>query len=116
MSKTKPKASVYPLNPTGMHPVEYKCLVRLDPVDEFVGASKTIIAPDIDRDRRQQAETFATLVEIGGRAFEDFGEGAPKLGDRVLVEAYAGAPPKKGDFENLYRFCNDKDIIAVIDQ
>ena len=107
------RAKAKPVNPTGMHPVEFKCLIRLDPTPKKVG---NIHLPDEDQDRRQQAETFATLIECGSRAFEDFGALKPMPGDRVLVNAYSAAPAKKGDFESLFRFCNDKDVIAVIDE
>lgn len=103
-----------PINPTGMRPVEYKVLIRLDPVEEKTAGG--VIMPDFHKDRRQQATTKAVLVDMGGNAFEDFKGLKPERGNRVLVDAYAGAPAEKGDFEDLYRFCQDKDVIAVIDQ
>ena len=101
-----------PLNPTGIHPVEYKCLVRLDPVEEKTAGG--IIVPDMRSDMDQAAQTFATLIEAGGNAFEDWNGTRPQVGDRILISKYAGQAPKAGDITDLYRLCNDKDIVAVV--
>lgn len=96
-----------------IRPTEYRCLIRLDPVE-----SKTIggiILPDESRDRNQMAQTEATLVAKGGNAFEDWGDPIPKEGDRVLVAKYAGDRPKTGDLGDLHRLCNDKDITAILE-
>lgn len=99
-------------NPTGIQPTEFRVLVRLDPVDEKTEGG--VYIPDTRQDRNQMAETEATLIAVGGRAFEDFGEPRPVVGDRVLVTKYAGETPKAGDFTDLYRICNDKEIVAVL--
>ena len=92
-------------------PVEYKVLICLDKLEErTVGG---IIIPDERRDRDQMAQTEATLVAVGGNAFEDWKGTIPKAGDRVLVAKYAGERPDK-DESNPYRLCNDKDICAIL--
>ena len=101
------------LNPSGLVPVEYKVLIKLDPVEEkTVGG---IIIPDNLSERHQQAETYATLIAVGGNAFTDpdWRAPIPKPGDKIVVDKYAGEPLKAGDIENLYRLCNDKDICAI---
>jgi co-chaperonin GroES (HSP10) len=98
-------------NPTGIQPTEYRCLVLLHPVNDKIGS---IILTDENRQRTQAAETFATLIAVGGNAFEDWKGTIPEAGDTVIVSKYSGQPPKAGEIENLYRLCNDKDIIAVI--
>lgn len=103
------KEKVEPLNPSGLVPVEYKVLIRLDPVEEKTMGG--IIKPTVERE--QMAETYATLIAIGGNAFEDWKEPLPKPGDRVVIDKYAGLPPKAGDIQDLYRLCNDKDICAI---
>lgn len=113
---SKANLEVMPLNPTGIHPIEYRCLIRLDAAKKKIGS---VHLPDEDHDRRQQAETHATLIECGSRAFEELKEREgliPQPGQRVLVNAYSAAPAKKGDFESLFRLCNDKDVIAIIDE
>ena len=105
-------SSPVPLNPTGIHPVEYKVLIMLEPVKEKTDGG--IIKTQEGQEREQAAGTHALLVEAGGNAFEDWKGTIPKPGDLVLLNKYAGSPPKAGDFRNLYRICNDKDICAVL--
>ena len=100
------------LNPTGIRPVEYYCLVKLDPVEEKSGS---IILPDQRQDRDQMAQTYATLVEIGGNCFEGWNAPLPKVGDRIVINKYAGQTPKAGDFTDLFRLCTDKDIVAIVE-
>jgi len=100
-----------PLNTSGLVPVEYKCLVRLDPVEEKRGS---IYIPEQAKERQQAAETYATLIAVGGNAFEDWKGSIPQPGDRVIVSKYSGQPPKAGDISDLYRLCVDKDICAII--
>jgi len=99
-------------NESGMMPVEYKVLVKLDPVEEKTKGG--IIITEERKERDQMAGTEGTLVAIGGNAFSDWSGLIPRKGNRVLISKYAGQTPKAGDTKDLYRFCNDKDIIAVI--
>lgn len=95
-----------------IHPVEYRVVVRLDPVAEKVGS---IFIPDESRERDQMAMTEATLVSASAMAFEDWKGTIPQPGDRVLIAKYAGTEPKAGDVgKSLLRICNDKDIVAVL--
>ena len=102
-----------PRNETGMTPLEYKVLVKLDPVEEKTSGG--IILLDERKERDQMAATAGTLIAVGGNAFEDWKGRKPVEGERVLISKYAGQTPKAGDTESLYRFCQDKDIIAVIE-
>ena len=101
------------LNPTGLHPVEYYCLVKLDPVEEKKGS---IILPDDRQDKDQMAQTYATLIEVGGNCFADWLEPIPTVGDRIVINKYAGQTPKAGDFTDLFRLCTDKDIVAIVNK
>lgn len=112
MSKPKEAPNPIPINTSGIQPVEYKVLIRLDPVKEQTESG--LYLPEETQERGQAAETFATLIAVGGNAFEGWNEPIPKVGDRVLVDKYAGAPPKAGDFKNYHRLCNDKDLCAVL--
>lgn len=102
-----------PKNESGMRPVEYKVLVKLDPTEEKTAGG--IIIPEQRQERNQMAETYATLIEVGGNAFEDWKPPIPKPGDRILISKYAGQTPKAGDTDDLYRLCVDKDVVAVVD-
>lgn len=101
-------------NPSGIRPVEYKVLVKLDPVLERTAGGLLLAKETLER--QQMAETKATLVAVGGMAFQDWTGTIPKPGDRVLISKYAGQPPKAGDLDNLYRICTDKDVCAVLDE
>lgn len=100
------------VNPSGIQPVEYKVLVRLDPVEERTASGLFLARETLDR--KQMAETTATLVAVGGMAFADWTGPIPQPGDRVLISKYAGQPPKAGEVENLYRICTDKDVCAIL--
>lgn len=99
------------LNTSGLVPVEYKVLIKLDPVEEKTTGG--IILPEDTSERSQMAQTYATLIAIGGNAFEDWKDPKPKAGDKIVVDKYAGLPPKAGDITDLYRLCQDKDICAI---
>ncbi len=113
LPETKPEPKPAPQNETGMVPVEYKVLVKLDPVEEKTSGG--IILPEDRKERDQMAATAGTLIAVGGNAFEDWNGRKPGVGERILISKYAGQTPKAGDTESLYRFCQDKDIIAVIE-
>ncbi len=99
-------------NPLGIHPVEFKVLVKADQVKEQIGR---IVLPDTVRDKEQVAQERGVLVAMGGRAFEDFKEPLPKKGDRVLFNRFAGAIIKdEKDRSASWRLLNDKDINAVL--
>lgn len=105
----------YP-NPSGIKPIWYNILVRLDPVEKRSAGG--IFLPDQTLQMQQGAETHCTLVAVGGMAFTDASgqtiEDAPKPGDRIIIAKYSGQPPKAGDVDNLYRLCTDKDVVAVM--
>ena len=106
MSKTAKK-----INDTDIEPVEFKCVIRLDPIEEkTVGG---IIIPDPRRDRAQMAATRATLLACGGNAFEDWKGRKPVAGDRVEVEKYAGVT-READPTDLIRIIHDREILAVL--
>ena len=97
-------------NDAGLQPVEYKVLIKPDPVDETTEGG--LYVPDTVREKQFIAQQRGTLVAIGGKAFEDFGEPVPKIGDRVFFAKYSGFVVKKGRDE--YRCVNDKDVALLI--
>ncbi len=112
---SKQTAQVIPIDPdindTGILPVEFKCVVRLDPVEEKTSGG--VIIPDVRRDRGQMAATDATLLAVGGNAFQDWNGRAPKPGDRVMISKYAGIT-READPTDLIRVIHDKEILAVL--
>ena len=102
-------------NPSGIHPIEYKCLVKPDKIEEKTAGG--IIKPQMTRDRDQHAVTTGTLVDYSALAFsfEDGARGyAPKLGTRVVYGKYLGSEIEGKDGET-YRLINDRDISAFLE-
>ena len=100
------------VNVLGIHPVEYKVLIKQDKVEDTVGR---IIVPDSTRERMQIAQERGILVEAGGRAFEDFKKPTPKIGDHVMYCKHSGVLIKDDKNRNQeWRVINDKDITAIL--
>jgi len=98
-------------NSSGLLPVEYKILVKLDSVaDKTAGG---IIIPIALVEKEKMAQEQATLIAVGGNSFDDFKDPVPKVGDRVYVAKHAGYRVKGIDGEK-YQLMNDKDIAAII--
>lgn len=96
-------------------PLEYRVLVELDPVEER-SAGGIVIHTQDSKSREQMAQSYATVLDTGGNAFEDWkDERTPKAGDRVLITSYEGKRVDK-DTEDRRRICNDKDIVAIIEE
>ncbi len=112
MSKAKVAVvQIRPINDTGIEPVEFKCVVRLDPKEEVTSGG--IIIPEERRDRNQMAATEGTLLAVGGNAFMDWEGRKPVPGDRVMVSKYAGII-READPTDLIRVVHDKEILAVL--
>ncbi|MBS3776402.1 MAG: hypothetical protein KGY70_14500 [Bacteroidales bacterium] len=92
-------------------PVEYKVLVLPDPVEEYRGK---IIIPENVRDREQIAQDRATIIAVGGNAFEEWLGSVPQVGDRVLLNKHAGYVMKDKEESKEYRVVNDKDITLIL--
>jgi len=101
-------------NKSGIQPIEYKVLVLPDILsDATVGG---IIRPDRVKEIEQAAAVRGWLVAAGGKAFEDFGEPMPKIGDRIQYAKYSGVHEVPGADGKQYILCNDKDIAAIIEE
>jgi len=105
-------------NPSGIQPVEFKCLIKPYAIEETDAALKSardagILLPPVESDREQMAQCIALLVAVGGNAFEDWQDPKPKPGDRINVAKYAGVEALGADGRG-YRIVSDKDISAVL--
>ena len=99
-------------------PIEYKCLIELEEIEHVSDGG--IILPPVARESAGYQQEVGTLLAHGDRAFEDFGDTVPKIGDRILINKYAGASinirkAKNKDQEKL-RLVNDKDITAILEK
>jgi len=99
-------------------PVEYKVLVKPDLIEETDDAIKRFKAlgmelPEAEKQRDKMKQITGTLIAVGGRAFEDFGNPSPSIGDKVYFAKYAGMILESDD-KAEYRLMSDKDITAVL--
>lgn len=105
-------------NPSGIAPVEFKCLIKQDDVEDTdpdlkrAKAAGLVLAQEF-KSREQMAGVRATLLAIGGNAFEDWKGQKPKPGDRIYTAKYSGIEVI-GEDGGKYRLINDKDCLAVI--
>lgn len=106
------------INDSGLKPVEYNVVVRIDPVaDRSAGG---IYLPPKAKDAEELAADEGTLVAVSPHAFTyaDWSQAEPdtmpRPGDRVMFARHAG---RIHEFQGRkYRLLKDKEIIAVIAQ
>lgn len=103
-------------NESGISPVEYNVVVRMDVVEEkTVGG---IILPQSKTDRDELSADEGTIVAASPHAFSyaEWPEGTqpPQVGDRILMAQFDGRIWKRGGV--TYRLIKDKSVIAVIEQ
>jgi len=99
-------------NKSGMHPVEFKVLIRQRKV-ETVSAGG-IALPDSLTEKEQWKESLAQVVEMGSRAFFDCPDDKPEVGSWVVYREYAGFKFEGKDGDE-YQLINDKDVMAGYD-
>lgn len=99
-------------NKSGIYPVEYKVLVKVDKIEEKTQGG--IILPDTVKDQESMAHTRGVLIAIGGNAFCHLEEPIPRPGMRVIIAKYSGLFTVGEDGEE-YRLMNDKDIAALLE-
>lgn len=100
-------------NSSGISPVEYKCLILPEIVEEVTAGGIVLAQSTVDAE--QIAEVRARLVSIGGMAFDDWkDQRKPQCGDLVMVAKYSGVTCKGND-KKEYRLVNDKDILAILE-
>lgn len=103
-------------NESGISPVEYNIVVRMDPIEEkTVGG---IIIPESKKDRDELSADEGTIVAMSPLAFSyaDWPEGSriPQAGDRILMAQFDGRLWKRNGV--TYRLIKDKSVIAVVEQ
>lgn len=104
----------------GILPTEYKCLILPAPVEEKTKGG--LILAEETKDKEKYATTEGTLIAVSPLAFsyatpEEWAAAKaekPKPGDRVVFVKYAGLRRKGKDGKD-YILCNDKDIVAIIE-
>jgi co-chaperonin GroES (HSP10) len=104
------------MNPSGIVPTEFKCLILPKPVEQKVGS---ILLPDSTMEAEKYAAIEGTIVALSHLAFTYADEAEwqghkPKPGQRVLHAKYAGVRVKGKDGVE-YLLVNDKDVVAVVE-
>lgn len=97
-----------------VQPVEFKCLILPEEAEEK--SEGGIFIPQHALDREQYSMQRGTVVAFGEGFFTDIPGPAPKVGDKVIFDKYAGATIHM-DVEGkrrMVRLCNDKNILAII--
>ena len=99
---------------TGIKPLEYRVLVKLDGVETVTRGG--IFLPPAARESLQFSQEKGTLIAKGGLAFEDFPKEEQELlvpGTRIMFSKYAGVKVRGAD-GNEYQLGNDKDVTAIL--
>ena len=98
-------------NRSGIRPLEYKVLVRVEkPAEKTKGG---IFIPEETKERDAAAAMEGVLVDMSPLAFS-YEDNAPKpdIGATVLFARYSGVTLDGKDGEK-YRLMNDKDVVGV---
>jgi len=99
------------INTSGLAPVEYKIVVKLEETNDKTDGG--IWIPITVKDKRDMFQVQATLIAVGGNAFEGWNDPKPKIGDKVYVTK-GGGYKVIGMDEDSYQLMSDKDIAAII--
>lgn len=101
-------------NKSGIRPIEYKVLVKPDPVEKKTASG--LYLPDDTHEREGWAQIKGTLVAKGDSAFRDYAaeeRALLKPGVRVYYDKYRGIHLTGADGDE-YVLMTDKEVGAVI--
>lgn len=103
-------------NESGISPVEYNVVVRMDVVEEKTASGLYIPKSKVDRDELSADEGVIVATSPHAFSYAEWPEGTspPQVGDRILMAQFDGRIWKRGDV--TYRLIKDKSVIAVIEQ
>lgn len=98
-------------NKSGIWPVGICILVKPDQVEQTT-ESGIVISTNETNKREQLAQTDGIVIAIGPKAYYDETPRC-KVGDRIIMAAYAGMI-RKGNDGHEYRLINDNDVKAIL--
>jgi co-chaperonin GroES (HSP10) len=101
-------------NTSGVRPIRDRVLLLPDRVEEKTESGR-IYKPQTSVEREEMRQIKATLIALGGDAFDAWKDTVLQAGDRVYVKVAAGIVHDGIDGKK-YRIVNDVDIIAIIDK
>ena len=102
-------------NESGLAPVEYNIVVRMDPVEKKTASG--LYLPQSKTERDELAADEGTIVAVSPHAFsyaEWKYDTPPKVGAGILMAQFDGRIWKRGG--QTYRLIKDKSVIAVVEQ
>lgn len=108
------------MNKSGITPAGLSILVEPEQIAEKTESGIVLGTPE-QLEREQMRQTDAIVLAIGPRAFHDEldseGNVIPrcKVGDRVVMKAYAGMM-RKGTDGRTYRIIADTDVIGTLEK
>ena len=100
------------MNNSGLHPKGRAILIKPYQPDIEKGL---IALPDAVKVSMQTVDQRAIIVEIGPEAWKEESQPRAAEGEKVLVSAFAGYMAKGTKDQEQYRFVNDRDIFAGIE-
>lgn len=103
------------IDPSTIQCLEFRILLKVASVE--ILSSGGIYRPATDIEKELFSKCTAEIISFGDEAFcLPNGEpiaNRPVCGDKVMIAKYAGITVRDAEF-NLYRFANDKDVVATI--
>ncbi len=107
------------INTSGFWPIRDRALVLPDEVKETT-ESGLLVKPQTVMEREQMRQLKATLIALGGDAFDrgsadEWKPPLPKPGDRIYVKVAAGVL-HDGTDGKIYRIINDADILGICEE
>jgi len=102
------------IDPDSIQCLEFRVLLKVLGAESVTKGGIYRSAQDIEKELFSKCS--ADVVNFGEEAF-CLSDGTPmanrpKPGDRVMIAKYAGITVRDKDY-NLYRFANDKDVVAI---
>ncbi len=101
------------INESGLKPLGRAVLVK---PYEPERASSLIVMPDNVEANQLMVEQRAIVVAVGATCWHDEPAARAQVGDKVLISRFSGYMAKGTKDGKQYRFVNDRDIFAGIDQ
>lgn len=101
------------INESGLKPLGRAVLVK---PYEPERASSLIVMPDNVEANQLMVEQRAIVVAVGATCWHDEPAARAQVGDKVLISRFSGYMAKGTKDGKQYRFVNDRDIFAAIDQ
>ena len=100
------------INDSGIYPVGISILVLPDPVTQET-ESGIVLSTHEQHEREEMKQTDGVVVAIAPDAFYDERSPRCKVGERIIMAAYAGMV-RKGNDGRTYRLIKDDDVVAIL--